>query len=121
MENKTKEAVCITTCPGAENVSMMAYKAASILDKEGYGTFVRIAGGKVRDKDTARLIEANKTAERWILVDGCQKQCGLEALSIAGINPDEHLLVTDLGIRCENKIEFTQEELAIVLEAIKKL
>src|SRR5665648_370860 len=119
MENRSKEIVCITTCPGASNVSMMAYKAASILAKEGYGTFVRIAGEKAREKDTARLREANKTAAKWILVNGCQKKCGFEAFSIAGIHPDKHILVTDLGIQRENKTEFTQEELAIVLEAIK--
>jgi len=120
MGNMKKEAICITTCPGGSNVSMISYKVAAALDKEGYCTFVRVAGEKARDKDTARLNEADKAAQKWILLEGCNKGCGLEALKIAGITPEEHILVTDLGIQRENKTDFTPEELATVLEAVKK-
>ncbi len=118
MENQKNEAVCVTTCPGGCNVSMMSYKAATMLAKEGVCRFVRIAGEKAREKDTLRLQEADKMAEKWILVEGCEKRCGQEAFSIAGIQPDHCLCVTDLGIKRENKIDFTPDELDRVVQAV---
>ena len=120
MKTTKKDAICITSCPGGSNVSLMSYKAASILDKEGVCTFVRISGEKARKKDAERLLEADQKAEKWILLDGCEKGCGLEALSLVGIAPDVRLIVTNFGIERENKIDFTKDELEMVVRAARE-
>lgn len=119
-ENNVKT-VCLAACPGGSNVSMLAFKAASVLEKEGYGKFVKLAGEKAREKDTERLNEADQDAEQWVLIEGCSKGCGSDAFAIAGIKPDKRLLITDLGIERENKLDFTKEELETVLRAARNI
>jgi uncharacterized metal-binding protein len=113
------QTVVFVSCPGGSNVSLMSYKAATILEKQGYGKFVKLAGDKFKEKDLQRLSDAAKYAEKWVLIEGCTKGCGKKALDGAGINPNEHIVVTNLGIERENKIDYTNEELDQVLNAVK--
>jgi uncharacterized metal-binding protein len=121
MIENNKKRICFATCPGGSNVSMIAYKTASLLEKEGYGKFVKLAGEKAREKDTARLKKAEQNADEWILIQGCSKDCGLEALTIGGIKPNKSLLITDFGIERENKMDYTKEEQKTVLNAVKNI
>lgn len=121
MSENNKKVTCLATCPGGCNVSIMAYKAATILEKEGYGKFVKIAGGKAREKDTVRLKDADENAEQWVLIEGCSKGCGLDALNIAAIKPNKHCIITDLGIKRENSLDFTKMELETVVRAVKDI
>ncbi|GAB6156334.1 hypothetical protein JCM17380_50860 [Desulfosporosinus burensis] len=111
--------LCLVVCPGGSNVSLMAYEAATRLEKKGYGKFVRLAGVKAKEKDLIRLADAAKYAKQWVLIEGCSKGCGKKVLDGAGIEADKHFLVTSLGIERENKIDYTQEELEQVLTAVK--
>ncbi|MGB9791834.1 MAG: putative zinc-binding protein [Thermacetogeniaceae bacterium] len=109
------------TCPGGSNVSLLAYNAASSLEKQGYCKFVRLAGEKFQEKDLQRLSEARKYASKWVLVEGCPKGCGKKILDSAGIRPDKHFLVTSLGIERDNRSDYTKEELEMVVSAIKDI
>lgn len=111
--------LCLVTCPGGSNVCLLAYTAATKLQKEGYGKFVRLAGEQAKEKDLIKLADAAKYAKQWVLIEGCSKGCGKKVLDSAGIKPDKHFLVTSLGIKRENKIDYTQEELEQVLTAVK--
>lgn len=111
----------IVSCPGGSNVSLMSYKAAGILEKEGYGKFVRLAGDKFKEKDQQRLKEAAQDTDQWLLIDGCTRGCGKTALEDAGIKADHYVVVTDLGIEREMKIEFSDEEVDKVLNEAKRV
>lgn len=113
--------LCFVACPGGSNVSFLAYKTATKLEKEGYGKFVRLAGEHAKEKDQMRLADAAKYAKQWVLIEGCSKGCGKKVLDVAGIELDIHFLVTSLGIERENKIDHTQEELEHVLTAVKSM
>ena len=91
------------------------------MEKEGCGKFVRLAGDKFKERDLQRLADAAKDAKKWVLIEGCAKGCGKAILDAASINPDEHLIVTDIGIERENKIDYSQEELDRVLTAAKAI
>lgn len=110
----------IVTCPGGSNVSLLSYRAATILEKEGYGKFLRLRGDKFQEKDRERLLDAAKTAVKWVLIDGCPKACGKTALDNAGIQAGRYIVVTSLGIEREMKIDFTEEEVSRVLEEARK-
>ncbi|KJR47494.1 hypothetical protein UF75_2163 [Desulfosporosinus sp. I2] len=119
MRENDNSDLCFVTCPGGSNVSLLAYKAASKLEKDNYGKFVRLAGEHAKEKDQMRLADAVKYAKQWVLIEGCSKGCGKKILDCAGIEADKHFLVTSLGIERENKIDHTQEELEQVLTAVK--
>lgn len=121
MSEKNQGNTVIVTCPGGSNVSLLAYNAASNLEKQGYCKFVRLAGEKFQEKDIQRLSEARKNASKWVLVEGCPKGCGKKVLDSAGINPDRYFIVTSLGIERENRIDYTKEELDRVLSAVKEM
>ena len=121
MSEGSGKKMIIVSCPGGSNVSLMSYKAAGILEKEGYGKFVRLAGEKFKEKDQQRLTQAAQDAEQWLLIDGCTKGCGKSALEDAGIKADHYVVVTDLGIEREMKIEFSDEEVDKVLNEAKKV
>ena len=121
MLQNDERVVCFATCPGGSNVSLMAYKAASMLEKEGFGKFIRLAGDRAKDLDQKRLEEASKYAKQWVLIEGCNKGCGKKIFDTAGIQPDEHLLITNLGIERENKIDYSKDELEKVLKAVKAI
>jgi hypothetical protein len=59
--------VVIVTCPGGSNVFLLAYKAATALEKQGYGKFVKLAGEKFQEKDLQRLNDVKEQAEQWVL------------------------------------------------------
>ncbi len=121
MSEDSGKKMIIVSCPGGSNVSLMSYKAAGILQKEGYGKFVRLAGDKFKEKDQKRLSEAAQDADQWLLIDGCTKACGKAALDSAGIKADHYVVVTDLGIEREMKMDFTDEELDKVLTEAKRV
>lgn len=111
--------VVIVSCPGGSNVSLISYKVASRLEKEGYGKFVRLGGENFKDKDRQRLKDADAHAEKWLLIDGCTKGCGKDVFESAGLRADHYVVVANLGIERENKIDFTDEEVEKVLIAAK--
>ena len=115
----SQSAICFAACLGCSNVSLLAYKAVSTMDQEGYGKFVWLAGEQAKEKDFERLTNAAKNAKEWILIEGCSKGCGQKALESAEIKPDKQLLVTSLGIERENDINYSQDELELVLSAVK--
>lgn len=119
MPETINNAVVFITCPGGSNVSLMSYKAASVLEQDGCGKFVKLAGDKFKERDLQRVADAAKYAKKWVLIEGCTKGCGKAILDEAGINPDEHLVVTDIGIERENKTNYSKEELDRVLTAVK--
>lgn len=90
--------VVIVTCPGDSNVFLLAYKAATALEKQGYGKFVKLAGEKFQEKDLQRLNDVKEQAEQWVLIEECTKGCGKKVLGSAGIEADKHFVVTSLGI-----------------------
>ncbi|MHB8076763.1 putative zinc-binding protein [Desulfosporosinus fructosivorans] len=119
MRENDNSDLCFVTCPGGSNVSLLAYKAATKLEKERYGKFVRLSGEHAKEKDLMRLADAAKYVKQWVLIEGCSKGCGKKVLESAGIEADKHFLVTSLGIERENKIDHTQDELEQVLTAVK--
>lgn len=118
MPDTNGKTVVFVSCPGGSNVSLMSYKAATILEKQGYGKFVKLAGEQFKEKNLQWLNDAKKYAEKWVLIEGCTKRCGKKVLDSAAIEEDKHFVVTSLGIERENKIDYTKEELEKVISAV---
>jgi len=121
MSGKNQSNVIIVTCPGGSNVSLLAYNAASTLEKQGYCKSIRLSGDRFPEKDRQKLSEAQNNTSKWVLVEGCSKGCAKKVLDSAGVKPDEHFLVTSIGIERENKFDYTTEEFDKVLLAVKKI
>lgn len=101
MSNEPKDAVCegapklIFACSGAADTGEISHQAARQLARRGEGSMFCLAGvgGRV-DK----ILDKTATAERLLVIDGCDLDCAKKSLELAGFTTLQHLRVTDLGL-----------------------
>jgi uncharacterized metal-binding protein len=87
--------ILIFPCSGGSNVGQIANQAGVKLTQEGMGKFFCLAGigGHVTG-----MIESTKAGKMLVAIDGCPVACAKNTLEHAGLNIDEYVQVTDLGI-----------------------
>jgi uncharacterized metal-binding protein len=113
-ESKGKKRI-IFPCAGASNVGQLTNIAALELEDEGYGTFactVNLAKG------SAEMKEQCKEADEIIVLDGCPNRCAATIAAAQGIEPDQAVVVSELGIEPSHEFEISDEEIEIVLGAV---
>lgn len=120
-DNTNGQKVALVTCAGGHNVSLIAFNVARKLEKEGYGRYLRLSGGKNPEQDTVRLKEAAPDVTRWLVIDGCPQGCAKAALEKAGLQPDSYVVVTGLGIKQEMSTDYSEEDLVKTLEEVKRV
>ena len=94
----------IYSCSGAANTGYLADSVARKLMKENYGKMTCLAAVGA---DLSRFIESAKSAEKNILIDGCNVSCGKKILENHGL-PFEHFILTDFNVE-KGKTEITQQ------------
>lgn len=105
----------IFPCAGASNVGQLTNIAALELEDEGYGTFactVRLAAGAAEIKEQCR------EADEIVVLDGCSNRCAATVAAAQGIEPDQAVVVSELGIETSHNFEISDEEIEIVLGAV---
>ena len=115
-DGSVAETVLIYSCAGGANVGQLANAAAIKLDQEGLGMVFCLAaiGGQVES-----LVEKAKEAGATVVIDGCPVQCARLSLQHAGIEPDCHIVVTELDIEKNRNFELCEDEVQKVVEAVK--
>jgi len=114
----TPTEVLFFPCSGGSNCARIADRAAVELHNAGRGKLFCLAGigGHVRG-----LIESAKAAKVLLAVDGCPTACAKKTLDHAGLSPQIHVIVSELGIeRKPGLLGFSEEELAICLERLEE-
>ena len=102
MNNKDSSNQCQCTgapklifpCSGAADVGEISDRAARRLTKEGKGKMFCLAGvgGRVPD-----LLAKVSSAQKILVIDGCETECARQTLVGAGFKTFEHLRLKSLG------------------------
>lgn len=106
----------VMACSGGSNVGQLANEAAKRLVD---GNSIRMSclagiGGHV-----SSLCETAKAARKIIAIDGCPVACAKKALSHIGLDGFDHIVITDMGIKKNYRLEIDPEELERVVEFIR--
>ena len=112
----------IFTCAGAAHTGQVANRAGVELatEKEGKLFCVAAVAAEIPQK-----LERARNARIRVAIDGCEDKCCRKLLEQAGLSPEAHIIVTDLGIekapREPHMIEDTRRTVAAVKEKLAPL
>lgn len=110
---KTKKYILLP-CAGASKAGRLSLAAALEFADEQGGTVWSVA------KLACGQEPARSAAKAAIVsVDGCATGCGSRILQAKGITVKAHLLISDLGIVKEEKVDFSPDELQLVKDGIE--
>jgi uncharacterized metal-binding protein len=85
----------IYACSGAADVGEIADRAARIVAKNGHGK-LQCANAIGAGLDS--YVEAAKTADKVLAIDGCINHCAANCLKKAGVTRFEHLVLNHIGL-----------------------
>jgi uncharacterized metal-binding protein len=110
--------ILIFPCSGGSNVGQIANEAGVKLTQSGMGKFFCLAGigGHV-----SGMIESTKAGKMLVAIDGCSVACAKKTLEHAGINIDEYVQVTDLGIEKNQNLNPNPSEVEMVADRLSSL
>ncbi|SDU03355.1 putative zinc-binding protein [Halopseudomonas salegens] len=102
----------IYSCSGCSNVAQLANSLAVRLDRAGIADMSCIAGvgGGV-----PALVKQACSGRKIIAIDGCRLHCVKACLARYQVTPDEHVVLSDLGLR-KRYGEDCSEEQTLFLE-----
>jgi uncharacterized metal-binding protein len=107
----------IFACSGASDVGKIADLAARKMTEEGTGKMSCLAGvgGRVN-----MIMDAAKSAQAILVIDGCVQQCARNTLKKAGFTTFEYLSLHDMGME-KGKTPATEKAVAKVVSRGKAL
>lgn len=103
-----KDAVpLVYSCSGCSSAAQAANYMALALDRSGHAEMSCIAGvgGNV-----APLVKLARSGRPVLAVDGCALACARQCLARAGVEPDRHVVLGELGVRKRQHTDFDQAE-----------
>ncbi|AQZ96266.1 putative zinc-binding protein [Halopseudomonas phragmitis] len=105
--SSTSEHPLIYSCSGCSNVAQLANNLALRLDRAGVAEMSCIAGvgGGV-----AALVKLARSGRPIVAIDGCRLHCVKACLARCQVQPDEHIVLSDLGLRKRFGTDCTQEQ-----------
>ena len=101
-------------CAGASNTGQLANAAAVRMTRRGTGRIGCLGGVGSGQKG---FVTAAKLADEVIAIDGCEVGCAKKTLEAAGVTPDRHVVVSDLGIEKSGDLTLKDEEIDRVVTA----
>lgn len=105
------------SCSGAADTAEIGDRAVRTLHKSGDARMFCLAGISGR----VELIEKNtRSADRLIVVDGCESDCAAKTMAAFGFPDFIHLRVTDLGFE-KGKTPPTDERIATAAARLREL
>jgi len=109
-----KTTIIMLPCAGTANVGQLTRRAVQDLVLEGKGAWVKCG------QDAVILEKGVVTTGTppFIVVDGCEQQCGRKRLEALDYDFEFHLCLADLGIEKTDSPEINYDELQLVKDAI---
>ncbi|HOI12957.1 MAG TPA: putative zinc-binding protein [Methanoculleus sp.] len=104
----------IFACAGASKAGQISNEAAVQLTNEGYGKIACTASLAVGTPSIKKKVEA---ADEVIVIDGCPVGCARQIAEMAGVTPDQEIVVTDLGIEKGGGLDLSEEDVETVVSA----
>lgn len=113
-----KDAVpLVYSCSGCSSAAQAANYMALALDRSGDAQMSCIAGvgGGV-----APLVKLARSGRPVMAIDGCALACARQCLARAGVVPDQHVILGELGVRKRQHTDFDQAEADRLLVLIRE-
>ena len=113
-----KELPLIYSCSGCSSVAQLANDLAIAMDRERRAEMSCVAGvGAGVGSLTKRAARANKR----VVVDGCALACAKICLQQQGLDVDEHVVLSELGIRKCSHQNYTVQESILARQHLSEL
>jgi uncharacterized metal-binding protein len=104
----------VLACSGGSNVGQIANNVMIELDKKGAANAYCLAGIGAAMSGFVESAKAAKT----VVIDGCPVSCGKKTVEKYGIEPAEHIVITNLGIEKTHDFSKLDGETEAALGAI---
>jgi uncharacterized metal-binding protein len=103
----------IFPCVGGSNVGQLSNKIVIELEKEGFGNLMCTAGigGRV-----SGIMKSAEASDKIIVIDGCPLNCARNTLEFAGFKVDNHIIISELGIKKNKDKDLKEDEVSEALE-----
>ena len=105
--------VALFPCVGASNVGQLSNKIAIELDKKGIGNLMCTVGIGAR---APGLMKSAEASDRIIAIDGCPVNCARKTLELAGFKVDNHIIISEFGIKKTKDRDLKDDEVSEALE-----
>jgi len=105
--------VAIFPCVGASNVGQLSNKISIELDKKGIGNLMCTVGIGAR---APGLMKSAEASDRIIAIDGCPVNCARKTLELAGFKVDNHIIISEFGIKKTKDRDLKDDEVSEALE-----
>lgn len=105
--------IAIFPCVGGSNVGQLSNKIAIELEKKGLGNLMCTSGigGKV-----SGIMKSAEASDKIIVIDGCPLNCARNTLELAGFKVDNHIIVSEFGIKKNKDKDLKENEVSEALE-----
>ncbi len=108
MSNRERENLpLVYACSGCSNIAQLANQVAIEMDRENIAEMSCIAGvgGGVKP-----LVKKAKSGRNIIALDGCHLGCVSNCLAGCDVEPTQHYVLTDYGVKKEYQVDFTASD-----------
>jgi uncharacterized metal-binding protein len=103
----------VYSCSGCSSAAQMANHLAIRLDRDGAAEMSCIAGvgGGVPG-----LVKTARSGRKILALDGCVLACARACLAREGLVPDQHVVLSEFGVKKRRHADFDVAEAASVYE-----
>ena len=110
-----KDKSLVYSCSGCSSAAQMSNYLAVQLDRIGIADMSCIAGvgGNVK-----KLVATARSGRKIIAIDGCPLACSKACLDIHSLQPDQHIILTNFGVKKSQHEDFDQQQADEILELI---
>jgi uncharacterized metal-binding protein len=113
--NESEKIPLVYACSGASSAAQMANHLAVRLDRLKVAEMSCIAGV---GGDVKPLVKTALSGRPIIALDGCPLQCTAKILARHGLKADQHLDLSELGVKKRPHEDFDPQEAARVLQQL---
>lgn len=103
----------VYSCSGSSSAAQMANYIAVQLDRGEWAEMSCIAGV---GGDVKKLVRTAVSGREIIAIDGCALACAKACLSRHGVQPNRHLVLTDMGVTKKQHEDFDVPQANAILE-----
>lgn len=97
----------VYSCSGCSSSAQLANDLALALDREQQAEMSCIAGV---GGDVAALLKPAQSGRPILVIDGCARACAYQCLQRHGINPNQHVVLSKLGVQKRQHQHYRAEE-----------
>lgn len=118
--NKSSDIPLVYSCSGCSSAAQMANYIAVRLDRTGCAEMSCIAGVGGDVKPLVRTaISAYKRGRPIVAIDGCRLQCVKKCLERQNIEPDNHYILSDHGVKKHLHRDFEMSEAQVIFDTVQ--